>query len=173
MILEDVLLFSTLHFLLAKPPSPRVRLTSFLREPKVQPNPAQRTYLCQEDVMSRDLRISISGVWAISCGAAALCLMANAAAAATLCVNQHSNTGCYSSITSALAAANAGDVINVAQGTYAEDVLITKPISLVGGNQMNTIIDASGKSNGIYIDGLDTPGLGGVTVRGFTVQNAN
>ncbi len=72
-----------------------------------------------------------------------------------------------------VAAASAGDVIDVAQGTYAEDVLITKRVSLVGANQMNTIIDATGKSNGIYIDGWDAPGLAGVTVRGFTVQNAN
>ncbi|HEX5283533.1 MAG TPA: right-handed parallel beta-helix repeat-containing protein [Bryocella sp.] len=123
--------------------------------------------------MSRDLRISVSQFWAISCSAAALWLVAGVAGAATLCVNHHSNTGCYSSITSALAAAQPGDVINVAQGTYAEDVLITKSISLVGGNQFSTIIDATGKSNGIYIDGLDTPGLAGVTVRGFTIQNAN
>jgi parallel beta-helix repeat protein len=123
--------------------------------------------------MFNGMRISVSRLRAISCGAAALWLMASAASAATLCVNRHGNAGCYSSITSAIAAANAGDVIEVAQGTYAEDVQITKSISLVGANQMNTIIDATGKPNGIYIDGWDAPGLAGVTVRGFTVENAN
>jgi parallel beta-helix repeat protein len=118
------------------------------------------------------MKISVHRAQAITCGAAALWLMATAATAATLCVNRHGNAGCYGSITLALAAANPGDVIEVAQGTYAEDVQITKQVSLVGANQINTIIDATGKPNGIYIDGLDAPGLAGVTVRGFTVQNA-
>lgn len=116
---------------------------------------------------------SVRRALALSCSAAMLWLTAVAAGAATLCVNQHGNGGCYSSITAALAAASAGDVINVGPGTYSEDVQITKSVSLVGANQFNTIIDATGKSNGIYIDGLDAPGLAGVTVRGFTVQNAN
>ena len=40
-------------------------------------------------------------------------------------------------------------------------------------NRSNTIIDAKGKGNGIYIDGLDNPGLREVVVTGFTIQNAN
>jgi hypothetical protein len=94
--------------------------------------------------------------------------------AATLCVKTHGNGGgCYSTISAAVAAANAGDTVQVEQGTYAEQVVITKSIALVGANQANTIIDATGKVNGIYINGLDNPGLSGVSVRGFTVENAN
>ena len=61
----------------------------------------------------------------------------------------------------------------MAPGTYKEDVIINKPLSLVGVNNSNTIIDAKGLANGIYIDGLDNPGLSNVQVTGFTVQNAN
>jgi hypothetical protein len=95
------------------------------------------------------------------------------ALAATLCVNSGGTKGCYSTIGAAVSAASAGDTINVASGTYKEDVIIGKSLSLVGANQNNTTIDATALSNGIYIDGLDNPGLSGVVVTGFTVENAN
>ena len=66
-----------------------------------------------------------------------------------------------------------GDTIQVAQGTYKEDVIIGKSLTLVGKNSANTIIDATGLANGIYIDGIDHPGLSKVVVTGFTVENAN
>ena len=91
----------------------------------------------------------------------------------TLCVNQGGTSGCYAKISDAVAAAASHDTINVAHGTYAEDVQIGKPLSLIGQNSHNTIIDASGLSNGIYVDGLDHPGLSGVVITGFTVKNAN
>src|SRR5205085_5925504 len=67
--------------------------------------------------------------------------------------------------------------------------LIQKPLSLIGANAANTLIDASGNNTagggngvGIYIDGMDnlTPakkliggtGLSEVVVQGFTVMNA-
>ena len=101
--------------------------------------------------------------------AAALALPA---AAATLCVGS-GGSGCYATINAAVAAAAPGDTIQVYQGIYPEDVVIGKSISLVGKNPANTIIDATGLSNGIYIDGLDHSGLTSVTVSGFTVRNAN
>jgi parallel beta-helix repeat protein len=67
----------------------------------------------------------------------------------------------------------ANDTINVAAGTYKEDVVIGKALSLIGANPKNTVIDAAGLSNGIYIDGLDNSGLSNVVVTGFTVENAN
>jgi hypothetical protein len=36
-----------------------------------------------------------------------------------------------------------------------------------------SIINATGRSNGIYIDGLENPGLSKVVVTGFTIENAN
>jgi parallel beta-helix repeat protein len=93
--------------------------------------------------------------------------------ARTLCVNQGGTSGCYPTISAAVAAAVEHDTIEVAQGNYAEDVVIGKSLSLVGENAHNTIIDASGLANGVYVDGLDHPGLRAVVVRGFTVKNAN
>lgn len=104
---------------------------------------------------------------------AALFTTAASGHAATLCVSQHSQKNCYSSISAAVAAASAGDTVQVQAGVYAESVKITKPVSLVGQNSSNTIINARGLSNGIYIDGWDAPGLSGVTVRGLTVEFAN
>lgn len=98
--------------------------------------------------------------------------MVQPAAAATLCVGSR-NSNCYATIGAALAHAAAGDTIQVSQGIYHEDVVIGMSISLIGKNPANTIIDAMGMANGIYIDGLDHAGLSHVVVSGFTVRNAN
>lgn len=104
----------------------------------------------------------------------ALCALSQIAAAANLCVSKHASPACpFSTISAAVAAASAGDVVHVSQGTYHEDVVVGIAISLVGDNSSNTIIDATGLSNGIYVDGLDFPGISGVSVSGFRVQNAN
>jgi len=93
--------------------------------------------------------------------------------AGTLCVNQGGMSGCYSTISAAVAAATDHSTIRVAPGTYAEQVQIGKPLSLIGDNQNNTIIDATGLPNGVNVDGLDHPGLRAVVVSGFTIKNAN
>jgi parallel beta-helix repeat protein len=108
----------------------------------------------------------------------AFCLMFSLAftvsiRAATLCVDQHGKPGCVATITAAVNAALPGDTVQVDAGYYAEDVVIGTQMSLVGAGAENTIIDASGLSNGIYIDGLDNPKLTQVVVSGFTVKNAN
>jgi parallel beta-helix repeat protein len=99
--------------------------------------------------------------------------MCGRAEAATLCVNHAGSGSCFSSIGAAVAAASANDTIKVADGTYKEDVIIDKSLSLMGTNQNKTIIDASRLSNGIYIDGIDNPGLSNVVVSNFKVENAN
>jgi len=95
------------------------------------------------------------------------------AAAATLCVNPAGSQGCYSTITTALSHAAAWDVINVGPGAYKEDVVIGKPISLIGAGVGVSIIDATGLANGIFVDGFDNAGLAHVNISGFTVKNAN
>jgi parallel beta-helix repeat protein len=94
------------------------------------------------------------------------------AAAKTLCVNPTGSGGCYSKIQSAVSTASAKDVIMVAAGTYAEDVVIGKPISLIGAGSSQSFIDATNLANGILLDGLSNPGLRDITVAGFTVENA-
>lgn len=76
-------------------------------------------------------------------------------------------------ISAAVSAALPNDTISVVPGTYKEDVVIGKPLSLIGAGRHSTIIDASGLANGIYVDGIDNSGLTHVVVAGFTVENAN
>lgn len=100
--------------------------------------------------------------------AGAVFILSQIAAGATLCVNSRPNSGCYATIGAAVAHAVAGDVVQVSQGTYHEDVVITTAISLIGANRGNTIIDATGLANGISVTGVN-----GVIVSSFTVENAN
>ena len=72
-------------------------------------------------------------------------------------------TAAYSTITSAIAAAPAGGAVIVCHGTYAEDVLISKALTLRG---MHATINASGLTNGIVVV------ASGVTVKGFTITGA-
>jgi hypothetical protein len=95
------------------------------------------------------------------------------AMAATLCVNPGGTSGCSATIGAAVSAAKANDQINIAAGQYSETVTVKKPLSLLGAGAAATIINAKGLSNGIYIDGLDSPGLAHVLVTGLTVMNAN
>lgn len=96
--------------------------------------------------------------------------------AATLCVNSGGTGSCKSSISAAVAAASAGDTIEVAAGVYAEGVIIRKSLSLIGAGRGLTTIDATGQSNGIFIDGTaasPSAGVSSVVVNGFTIENAN
>ncbi len=95
------------------------------------------------------------------------------AVAATVCVNPTGASGCQSTISKAVSAASSGDTIQVAAGTYKEDVVIKMPLSLIGAGSASTIIDATGLANGIFVDGPDAPGLNNVVISGFTVENAN
>jgi parallel beta-helix repeat protein len=94
------------------------------------------------------------------------------AGAAVLCVNASGTGGCQKTISAAVAAASAGDIINVAPGTYKETVTVDKPVSLIGTDSSKTIIDATGQTNGIFINGIDNANLAGVVISGFTVQNS-
>src|ERR1022692_3502999 len=91
-----------------------------------------------------------------------LLALVNAATAATLCVNPGGTQGCYKTIGTAVSAANVNDRINVGPGQYAEDVIVTKSLALVGSGPSATIINAIGLANGIYINGLDNGGLSNV-----------
>ena len=93
--------------------------------------------------------------------------------AAERCVDASGKGGCSTTIGAAVVAAAPNDVIRVASGLYHEDVVIDKPLSLLGQSPQNTIIDATGLLNGVNVDGHGHPGLAHVIVSGFTVQNAN
>lgn len=106
------------------------------------------------------------------CAAALFVAASGPALAASRCVQPGGGGGCAADIAQAVSAAAPGDTIYVRAGTYTEEVVITKPLSLVGDGRANTIIDATGLANGIDIDGFGHSGLSHVTVSGFTVENA-
>jgi nitrous oxidase accessory protein NosD len=64
----------------------------------------------------------------------------------------------------------------VASGTYKESVTITKAVSLVAQGNAEPTIDATGKPNGIFVNGMAAaPNLGvaNVLISGFKIENAN
>jgi parallel beta-helix repeat protein len=74
----------------------------------------------------------------------------------------------YPTITAGVAAAAKGSTVLVCSGTYKEDVVVNKAITLLGND---ATIDAAGfttgpSDNGIQVESSD------VTVKGFTVKNA-
>jgi nitrous oxidase accessory protein NosD len=96
--------------------------------------------------------------------------------AATRCVNPSGKSGCSATISAAVAAASPGDTIRVWDGTYKEQVVITKSLSLVAVEKGESIIDAKGLPNGIFVNGMSAApnaGVAGVLISGFKVRNAN
>ena len=74
------------------------------------------------------------------------------------------------SIQAAIHRARAGDTIKVYPGVYKENIVIRKPrltLKSIWNTPANTIIDADHNGNGITII------ANGVTVKGFTVRNAD
>jgi parallel beta-helix repeat protein len=86
---------------------------------------------------------------------------------ANQCVKPGGGGGCLSSINAAVAAAGANDTVTVGHGTYAEYVIVNKPLALLGENSANTVINAMNLPDGVEVDASH------VVVSGFTVANAN
>ena len=78
----------------------------------------------------------------------------------------NSGNGNFSSIQDAIDTANFGDIIFVLNGTYYENIVIDTPISLIGENKNNTILDGRSTGNVIKINVDD------VTIKNFTIQNS-
>jgi parallel beta-helix repeat protein len=117
----------------------------------------------------RTWQLVLAATLSVALGAAT----AGVSSAATLCVNPGGTGTCFKHVQDAVNAAASGDTIKVAPGTYAEDVVIGKSLSLIGHGSAETIIDASGLGNAVYVDGLDNSGLSDVIVAGFTMEKAN
>jgi len=77
----------------------------------------------------------------------------------------------YPTIQGAINAASYGDTIQVAPGTYYENVMLTSSsadnLKLFGSGWENTIIDGSGLTNVIYVYQVPS-----IHIEGFTVRNA-
>src|SRR3972149_10720647 len=74
----------------------------------------------------------------------------------------------YTTIQSAIDAANPGDVISVNEGIYYENLIVKmNDISLIGKSKEKTIIDAKKLGSGIRIDQTTN-----AKISGFTIQNS-
>ena len=74
--------------------------------------------------------------------------------------------GNYTSIQAAIDSAHDNDTIFVSNGTYFENIIITKPIELIGEDKNTTIINGNGLGTIIYISADN------VKISGFTIKNA-
>jgi len=70
----------------------------------------------------------------------------------------------YPTIQEAINAANLGDTIYVLNGTYHENIVVNKTVSLVGEDRSTTIIDGSNSGTVVYISANN------VHVSGFMIQ---
>ena len=68
-------------------------------------------------------------------------------------------------IQDAINAASPGDIIEVTNGTYYENLIVNKSVSIIGQDPSNTVIDGGGKP--IAVDILSSD----VVVSGFTIEN--
>src|ERR1700679_3346092 len=120
-------------------------------------NPSNRTLKIA--TTSRRTRPSFQSLVLVSLFGAA-----SVASAATLCVNPGGTAGCKATISAAVAAAAAGDTIQVWPGTYREEVVIPKALPIVSLDptaRVKPTINAAGQSNGIFINGMSAaPGQG-------------
>ncbi len=97
------------------------------------------------------------------------------ASAATLTVGAG---GQYKTIQQAVDAANPGDTIRVAPGTYAENVVVNKPVTVTAASARPTVQAADSSkdvflltSPGVRIDGLTLTGASGAS--GVQIQNTS
>jgi parallel beta-helix repeat protein len=84
--------------------------------------------------------------------------------------NSGNSSAPLNTINRAIELAKPGEAIFVEPGVYNEQVNITSNVALIGVNPNTTIINASGKMNGINIIGT---GANGTIIEGITVENAD
>jgi parallel beta-helix repeat protein len=78
-------------------------------------------------------------------------------------------SGCdYTSIQAAINDLSMGDRIYVFNGTYNENVVVNKSLTIQGEDKDTTIIDCDGSGNCVYVDNTD-----GTNISGFTIQNGS
>lgn len=74
--------------------------------------------------------------------------------------------GNFTKIQDAVNAADSGDIIYVYNGTYHENVVVNKSVSIVGKDRDRTIIDGSGSKSVVTVTANN------VTIQNFTIMNS-
>ena len=117
------------------------------------------------ELKSSGLVIRRAGIF----GAALFLFSAGEAAAATThCVNPGGTGGCFASVQQAVNAAGAGDTIDVAAGTYAENVVATFPkrVTINGAGSGATTISGDGSAAVVTLDPGTRVSLSGLRIEG-------
>jgi parallel beta-helix repeat protein len=81
-------------------------------------------------------------------------------------------TGDFDSIQQAINNATEGDTIVVYNGTYFENIIINKSLSIMGADREFTIIDGNSSGTVILIQPISTPFIADITVSNFTIRNS-
>ncbi len=68
----------------------------------------------------------------------------------------------------AVTKASSGDTINIAAGTYTDNIVLNKSLTFIGAGASTTVLDGGGSSNVLWIGGGNT-----VTLSGITIQNGS
>lgn len=80
-------------------------------------------------------------------------------------------TSAANKIQDAVNAAESGDTINVAAGTYKENVFIDKSLAVIGASRSNTIVDGNRNGSVFFVGGID-PNID-VTLSTMTIRNGS
>ena len=98
------------------------------------------------------------------------------AAAATRCVNPQGTGGCFDSIQDAIDASSAGDLINVAAGTYEEDIILKAGVRVIGAGAAFTTIQGTGGTPNArmpVVQAVDSNITTDTLLQGFTLTGGN
>jgi hypothetical protein len=90
------------------------------------------------------------------------------ASANTLCVNT-AVLSCYPTVQAAINAAAPGDTINIAAGTYTENLSVTKALTLNGAGSSSTILDGGNVNRVITINASNPSDV--VNISNVTIQH--
>lgn len=96
-----------------------------------------------------------------------LALLTGGAEAATLTVDA-GGSATYTRIQDAINAANNGDIIEVASGTYNENIIVNKSVNLIGVGADVTIVEASDPNDHVFNITADYVNISGFTATGAT-----